>query len=70
MNIPSPLPTDKAPLLARAAQAYNEDGDYGVRQFIKILNLAEREQLRRELKAGAIVVAVNSLAASLGIQLK
>lgn len=59
--VPSPLPESTAPLLARAAAAWNDNGDPGVKEFIRMLSEPERQQLLQELQAGAVAAAVKIL---------
>jgi len=59
--VDSPLPDNSAPILARAAAAWNENGDPGVKTFIATLSGPERQQLVEELAAGAAVVALKTI---------
>jgi len=59
--VDSPLPDSSAPILARAAAAWNENGDPGVKAFIAALSEPERQQLAEELARGAAVVALKTI---------
>jgi hypothetical protein len=59
--VDSPLPDSSAPILARAAAAWNENGDPGVKAFIATLSEPEKQQLTDELLAGSVAVAAKLL---------
>ena len=59
--VDSPLPDNSAPILARAAAAWNENGAPGVKAFIATLSGPERQQLGEELAREAAVVALKTI---------
>ena len=59
--VDSPLSQSNAPILARAAAVWNENGDPGVKAFIATLSGPERQQLAEELARGAAVVALKTI---------
>jgi len=58
--VDSPLPDNSAPILARAAAAWNENGDSGVKAFIVTLSGPERQQLAEEVFSPARLLSASS----------
>ena len=59
--VDSPLPDSSAPILARAAAAWNENGDPGVKAFIATLSEPERQQLAEEVFSPARLLSASSI---------